>query len=445
MPVLRRSKFLIVATCTLVFAAFAVLVLTKPITQDEGVFLTIGKYLNQGWLPYQDMVDHKPPAIHFLFAALFMVFGTSVWVIKIALIASVAGTAVLLGKISELLKPGAGWYAATIFLFLMTQFEGYFLITEPFMLLPLLLCIWLILRWSQSGRSMFVAGVCAAIVTLFKQTGILSVLPLLLLVYKAPKKSIMSLVAGFVVPFLALGIYLFAKREIGEAWHQVVTLTLMSYPREPLGYILQSLKTNFTWTLPIWMLALVGLSTKIPNKKILGALVLLPLPFMFFRHYPHYWVQVLPFVALISAAVLVKFRKPALTVATLVFCLAIANGKVSQDMGPNYNRLRAQFDVAKILRDDPAKVVLAENQFSGFYFLLPQKNLNKFLYITEITNAVGAEQQTISDLQRSQSVIILWPEDPNFAYAKDLQKFILENGVTEKEFLEMGMRVMGLH
>jgi 4-amino-4-deoxy-L-arabinose transferase-like glycosyltransferase len=433
-----RKVFLVLAWL-LLFASYVALVLTKPITQDEGVFLTIGKYLNQGWLPYQDLVDHKPPGIYFLFACLFKLFGPGIWVAKVALIVTTGGASVMVGKIAELLKRGAGWYASGLFLFLMTQFEGYFLIAEPFLLFPLLLSLWLLLRFKNQPRWLFLAGILLAVAMLFKQTAVLSVLPILGLVYTSSLKQRFIFVMGIIFPLLLLLVYLNFNGIAAEAWQQVVVLTLTRYPNEPLGYVLQLLKTNFVWTLPIWMLLALGVKMSLSHKKLLWTLILLPLPFMFFRHYPHYWVQILPFVAIVVASVLVELRRTRLMLATLIFCLAIAAGKVAQDTPPNLSVLKEQLHVASILSQEPAQVVLAENQFTGFYFLLPQPPLNKFLYITEVTNAVDAEQRTIADLQGTESVMILWPVDVDYAYAKKLQAFVLQHSDDARVFSDLGM------
>lgn len=438
----KQMKSIVIFSVLLLFLALVVLILTQPISQDEGVFLTISRYLNHGWFLYQDFFDHKPPAIYWLLAGLFKFFGTNVFVPKIALILSILGSSVPVGKIGERIKKRSGWCAAGIFLFLMTQFEGNFLIAEPFLLLPLLLSLWLLLRSEKSNRLLLLAGIALGIVPLFKQTAVLSILPILILAFRLTKKQKLVFIAGLAVPWFLLGAYLWFHGLLSEAYRQVVTLTLTSYPRESLLSVLQFLKNNFFWTVPIWILLILGLVTKFHKKKLIWSFVLLPLPFMFFRHYPHYWVQLLPFVALIAAAVLVEIRRPALTMATLVFCLAVAGGKIAQEVVPNYHLWQEQVRVADVLRQEPADVLLAENQFTAFYFLLPQRPLNKYLYITEITNADGAEQQTITDLQRGQRTLILWPQDPNFAYAKKLQKFIVEHSTEQQVFPSLGMRAV---
>ena len=71
-----------------------------PLQQDEGVFLTIGQNLSRGYLPYRDFFDHKPPGIHWLFAAIYYVFGNNVLWYKIVLILTNLASAWLVYKIA---------------------------------------------------------------------------------------------------------------------------------------------------------------------------------------------------------------------------------------------------------------------------------------------------------------------------------------------------------
>lgn len=420
--------------------AFAVLVLTKPISQDEGVFLAIGKYLSRGAVIYQDVFDHKPPGIHFLLAGLFAVFGSSLWVAKAALLASVAGAVALVKAIADQLRPGTGWTAAAICVFLLTQFEGYYLIAEPLLLLPLLLGGWLLLRRPNKAPVLFMAGLSFGVAALFKQTAVLSVAPMIFLLGRAAWSSWAALLAGVVSPLLVTGAYVFLNDAIEPAWRQVVELTLTSYPAEPFGYVLRNLGWSFLWTLPVWLLFLARPTDRLANKRVLWALVLLPLPFMFIRHYPHYWVPVLPFVAILAAINLANRRSRTWVIGLMLFCLSIAAGKVGRDVAPNWQKLQAQISLAADLRDVPADAILAENQFTAFYFLLPQRPLNKYLYLTEITDAENGQTRTINDLTAISKVIIFWPE-PSYAYAKRVEAAVGSLGLAATDFPNLALRV----
>lgn len=442
MPTPRFPRLLLIFTVTALFAAYATLVLTKHITQDEGVFLTIGNYINEGLLPYQDFFDHKPPAIYVLFALLFKLFGAHLLVVKICLILSMLGSSILVHRIAEIAKQGSGWYASGIFLFLMTQFEGYFAIAEPFLLLPLLYSVWVLLYKPKQHWYYLAAGISLAIAVLFKQTVILSAIPLLIIAAKLARKHALLFAGGFALPLAVFGIWLIDNNLIAEAFRQIIMLTLTSYPREAFSTVVTSLRGTFLWTLPVWVLLLLAACTTMPQRYVLWSLVLLPLPAMIVRHYPHYWVQLLPFVAVIAAAALQSIGKRTAIVAVMIYCLVIGGGKIVQEGIPHYRVLKDQIRAAQELQTEEAEYLLAENQFAAFYFLLPQQPLNKYLYLTEITDAEEAEQHTITDLKSHHSVLILWPMDANYAYAKDLQALIANRPAEESAFESLGMRAI---
>lgn len=445
MIILRQIKIPAVIA-SIIALGYALLVLTKPISLDEGVFLSIAKYITQGDLPYRDFFDHKPPGIHLLFALLFKIFGTSIWVPKVALIFATLGSAYFVQKIGDRLKGGSGWTAASIFLFLTTQFEGYYLVAEPFMILPLLAATWLLVREKITGRSLWLAGTCLALAILFKQTAIISVLPLLWLGLWRGKLRIPMFILGFDWLLILVAAWLLLNGVFSDAWRQVVVLTLTQYPAEPFGVVVGYLQTNFLWTLPIWALAIFGLTKRFPFWRTLWLVTLVPLPFMFFRHYPHYWVQVLPFVAVVAAIAVTQFRPRLVSVGVLLFCFAIAGGKIYQDAEPNMQKLNAQLATAAVLKEDSrlrgsdmSEKLLAENQFTAFYFLLPQRPLNKYLYLTEITAAESAEEKTIADLKKETDVLILWPTHDR-VYAKKLEAAINADGGDELLFEDLELR-----
>ncbi len=54
----------------------------EPLGLDQGLFACIGRWINDGWLPYRDLWDHKPPLIFFLYGLAIDLFGrkvTAIW------------------------------------------------------------------------------------------------------------------------------------------------------------------------------------------------------------------------------------------------------------------------------------------------------------------------------------------------------------------------------
>lgn len=67
-----------------VLIVFAISITTSPLYQpvpgpDSGVFLYVGQQILDGKMPYKDVWDHKPPAIHYINALGLLVGGGSRW------------------------------------------------------------------------------------------------------------------------------------------------------------------------------------------------------------------------------------------------------------------------------------------------------------------------------------------------------------------------------
>src|SRR5262245_5043963 len=86
---------------TLVLASAALLVLLRlpslvqPMGADQALYAYVGERILDGGLPYRDAWDQKPPAIHFLYAALRAVSHADA-VVPAADLAAAAATAWIL-------------------------------------------------------------------------------------------------------------------------------------------------------------------------------------------------------------------------------------------------------------------------------------------------------------------------------------------------------------
>ena len=67
-----------------VLIVFAISITTSPLYQpvpgpDSGVFLYVGQQILDGKIPYKDVWDHKPPAVHYINALGLLMGGGSKW------------------------------------------------------------------------------------------------------------------------------------------------------------------------------------------------------------------------------------------------------------------------------------------------------------------------------------------------------------------------------
>lgn len=90
----------------LIFISFLALALTlrfpsffqSIIDWDESLYILIGRSLKEGNLPYIEVWDHKPPGIYLLFALALIVFGNSIFAIRLLSCLAVALTSYFLYK-----------------------------------------------------------------------------------------------------------------------------------------------------------------------------------------------------------------------------------------------------------------------------------------------------------------------------------------------------------
>lgn len=68
---------------------------------DESIYALIGQQWIQGHVPHETVFDHKPIGLYAIFASFFLVFGDTVWAIRLIPIAFVAGTAALLARLAQ--------------------------------------------------------------------------------------------------------------------------------------------------------------------------------------------------------------------------------------------------------------------------------------------------------------------------------------------------------
>src|SRR3989304_8322626 len=68
---------------------------------DEGIFAAVGRNLNLGGTLYQTAWDNKPPMIYLTYAAIFKLFGVSMFWLKLTTAVFVLATAVVIYEIAK--------------------------------------------------------------------------------------------------------------------------------------------------------------------------------------------------------------------------------------------------------------------------------------------------------------------------------------------------------
>jgi 4-amino-4-deoxy-L-arabinose transferase-like glycosyltransferase len=310
----RRRLFLVLLLLTVVtrLPAFVVPVFNS----DETFLATQAHVIQQGGQLYQDAIDRKPPVVPYLYAATFGFFDTTgLWSVRIMAMVAVAITAYLLAmEARRRYGRRAGWIAGVLCVGAMVAFapqDGQAANFEVFMLPSMTAAILL----ARRGRG-FAAGTMVALATLAKQTGAATLLPVCYLIARRRGRHSLGAVAlGFAVPVLG------AALLMGPS--QLFYWTVQgngSYVG--MKTFSSTVITTFLFMTSMWVVCNLPIVWKVPAAWrdrarlaadgandtdlwlwLLSAAVSVAVGLRFFGHY---YIQLVPPVALLSAGALVR-------------------------------------------------------------------------------------------------------------------------------------------
>jgi len=299
--------------------------LSEPFEKDEGTYATVAQGLLRGDLPYRDLFDHKPPLVYVWYAFSFSAFGEDVTAPRLVAALVWSATALLVFLAGRAIYDRrAGLMAAALF----SVSSGLVLLqananTEVFMLLPLVASLYAFTRAHQTGddRWLLVAGVCGGLAALTKQVAALNLagLALFLIVTEARARQYgrlargLGLLAGGSALVLAVALIPFALGgALDDFYYATVTYNQLYVGRLSPGdrltlairYVPDVLLAA---ALPAGLTLLALLEMRRAQRSRLDYLLVLSFGASFVGviwsgfFFPHYFVGLLPFAALLSA------------------------------------------------------------------------------------------------------------------------------------------------
>ena len=159
--------------------------LTYPFGRDQGIYAYIGKLLREGKIQYKYAFDLKPPGVHYVFALAEMIFGESMFDIRVFDIFWQSSTAFVIFLIAfnfTRSRP-AGFISSFLYLFLYYRLDYWHTLqADGFINLPFSLCVLMLIasRMNEVELKMIVAGIFFALTILFKYTVIIFLVLLVL-------------------------------------------------------------------------------------------------------------------------------------------------------------------------------------------------------------------------------------------------------------------------
>lgn len=499
--VARSSAMARLVTAACVGAVLLALVLlnltqlARPLDRDEGAFLTIAQEILHGHVPYRDVFDHKGPGIYYLTAGMLSLCRTLPALAQVEVGRVLALVANLLTAYGLYLlgtrwwREAVGLVAACLWLLSLPLFQGDLLLTEPFAVVAV---VWAVVVASRRADAAGVAaaGTAVALGSLFKQTAVLS-LPAVLLValstagvlssergaVRRAVRLALPLLAGFCAVWLAACAFFALQGALAPMVVDVVWTSLAHYPGDPPANILRVVTFDVFISPLMWIAAgatLIGAwragwrhrarpggTAHRPVGALALALALNLTPFLS-HAYSHYWVQVVPWLALLAApAIVSRFEVHDVTASGRttsvglwrafgnlgLACAALVAVAMPVIWADGAWSGRAQFGeegraelaeegraAASIERYTPpgAKLLVAPAA-PELYFVAHRPPSTPYIYLLPVNLSTGTLAQALDDVSRQRFDVIVWVPKPDTPYEQQadatLQRAIAERYV----------------
>ncbi len=305
--------------------------MASPFERDEGAYATIAQGLLHENVPYRDLFDNKPPLIYGWYAFSFLLFGENIVAPRIiaALLLS-ATTLAVFGQARMLFTRSAAYVAAGAFAFSTgLPFIALHANTEAYMLLPLVTSLVCFTIGMRRDRLVWfaLAGVLGGLAVMTKQVAVwnLAALSIMALFWHLRSahpawRRVMSLlcllggaiasVALIVGPFVAVGaLESLLYATLSYNWFYMRFLTL----GDRFGDLTVGLLFVCAIAAPLVLTAALGLLTLVRAQKrpvdyllVLWALASAVGVATGGRFYPHYFLHLVPAMAMLTAVVVYK-------------------------------------------------------------------------------------------------------------------------------------------
>jgi hypothetical protein len=221
--------------------ALALLVLTAMLrapsfarvylSDDEAIYAVIGRAFASGARLYVDVVDHKPPAIYWLYGAVQSMVGdaTAMTILHVLLLIGVWATAMTVGAIARRCAPNTpnvDRVAALLYVVFTTTMMGFDSLAancELWMMLPASVAVLLVLDPTVTASRAALAGVLLSIAGAFKYQAAVEtpvLLGLLVLTAAGTGDRVRRTAAAFVglcLPWAAMIAWFSSRGDLGEA------------------------------------------------------------------------------------------------------------------------------------------------------------------------------------------------------------------------------------
>lgn len=278
---------------------------------DADRFHQMAQIIINGSEPYVSYIDPKPPLLFFTISLMDLVSPPgSIDILMMTILNIIC--ALLIWKIGwEDYGCFAGYTAGLLFLVVSVFTEGYFLFSEQFTVLLLLIALIFAREYQYALSGVFLGLACG-----FKQYAFLALIPLLYLMWAHNDRRYHRLLLPviIIVGGMFAALYLVYGTVVGNSavyytyliaplYNSGNVTTFSTYvPETPMAYAANIL-FSIAVVIPTLLFALASAVKKgfrTSNEKALGIMILVLFSTLLVRQYLHYWILLMPFLALLA-------------------------------------------------------------------------------------------------------------------------------------------------
>lgn len=295
-----------------------------PLERDEGEYAYIGQLLLRGIAPYGLTGNHKFPGVYVAYAAIMAVFGETASGIHVGMLVINLANTLLIFFLGRRLSGDVAGLAAAAAWVLMSVSPGVLGNAGHLTHLVVLAVLggaMLLWRWADTRRSWWLvaAGLCLGTAIVVRQTSLVFIGFAAVFVGLLPDprpgsisgkfRQLALLLLGSAIPILLLGSWLWLAGVFPQFWHwtfaQAAAYGSQVSLSTGINRFLIETPAVISWNCLIWGGAAIGLGLALAQRSpaawlligFLLAAVIAIVPGFYFRG--HYYVQVLPAVALL--------------------------------------------------------------------------------------------------------------------------------------------------
>ena len=431
---------------------------------DSSVFISIGKGMTEGKVPYLDFFDHKGPLLYLInFVGFGLLETTGVWLMELA---SAFVAILFIYKSARLMFDRFPSFIASVFVVITMQISfDYGNYVEEFALPFISIALYYFTKYyfcdakRLKNYEILITGACFGATLLLRPNmfGLFAGFCLVIFItciknkqWKQLLQYIMFFLIGTVAIIIPFIIYLAVNGALSEFINQYLLFnsnyaTEAFSIKQSIKHLMNMMKVDFVW-LPL-AASVLFLFTKKGNEKYnyyISWFLALCFSVLFIigasRYYLHYAIVLFPLfipaLGAISQYLFDKIKsntKPFIAgiALALVFCIVFFNPMISGIQrvrrfinNPEESRISIVEEIKQ--RTTPDDKISVLGNYCVFYLYSDRDSASRYLYSSIMYLDEDIAREFVNDLVREKPKLILCPND--------IKKYIEDSG--DKDFLE---------